>query len=341
MPTWRDRLHGDPLPWLLEPDHVQPAIRYFALRDLLDRGTDDSEVQEAHATVMATGSVPAILAAQKPEGYWVKPGPGYERYIGTTAQVTFLAQLGADGSDPRVQAACEYVLSHYIASHGGISGTGAPSNFVHCHAGNLEAALIDLGWLDDLRLQRALEWHARAVTGHEVASQDAKGTTEKYYKSGTTGPGFACAVNVGLPCGWGAIKALLAFSKVPSRFRTPLIEKALRQGVEFLFSRDPAIADYPFGMGSKPSGNWFKFGYPMSYVADVLQNLEVLAALGHGQDTRLANALNLVESKQDGQGRWSLEYTLNGKMWVDIETKGKPSKWITLRALRVLKAAYP
>ena len=136
-------------------------------------------------------------------------------------------------------------------------------------------------------------------------------------------------------------KSGLALSKVPSTQRTPTIQRAIDQGVEFLLSRDPAIADYPFGTGSKPSGNWFKFGYPMSYVADVLQNLEVLAALGHSKDPRLAQALALVESKQDSQGRWRMEYTYNGKMWVDIERNGQPSKWITLRALRLVKAAYP
>ena len=55
----------------------------------------------------------------------------------------------------------------------------------------------------------------------------------------------------------------------------------------------------------------------------------------------MARALELVKSKQDEQGRWRLEYTYNGKTWVDIEKRGQPSKWVTLRALRVMKAAYP
>lgn len=63
----------------------------------------------------------------------------------------------------------------------------------------------------------------------------------------------------------------------------------------------------------------------------------MLADLGYGGDPRLRNALQLILSKQDTQGRWKLENTLNGKMWIDIEKRGEPSKWITLRALRVLK----
>ena len=61
--------------------------------------------------------------------------------------------------------------------------------------------------------------------------------------------------------------------------------------------------------------------------------------LGYGDDPRLANALQFVLSKQDGEGRWSLENALSGKMWTDIEEKRKPGKWVTLRALRVLKRA--
>ncbi len=163
---------------------------------------------------------------------------------------------------------------------------------------------------------------------------------ERYY-SVTPGPLFACGANARLSCAWGGVKAMLALSKVPSALRTPILQRATDQGAEFLLSRDPAVADYPSGYSNNPSSSWFKFGYPIAYVTDVLQNLEALTALGYGQDPRLAHALELVESKQDSQGRWRMEYTYNGKTWADIEKKGQPSKWITLRALRVLKAAYP
>ena len=59
--------------------------------------------------------------------------------------------------------------------------------------------------------------------------------------------------------------------------------------------------------------------------------------MGYDEDPRLKRALEWILGKQDAQGRWKLENSLNGKMWADIEAKGKPRKWITLRALRVLK----
>ena len=134
---------------------------------------------------------------------------------------------------------------------------------------------------------------------------------------------------------------MLALGKVPPDLRTLAMRAAVDEGVKFLLAHDPAVADYPAGYSDKPSSSWFKFGYPIGYVTDVLQNLEALAALGHAQDPRLANALDLVKGKQGSQGRWRMEYSYKGKMWVDIEKGGQLSKWVTLRALRVLKEAYP
>ena len=84
-------MNRDPLlPWLLAPDPANPGVRYFALRDLLGRAEDDPEVREARAAIMATGPVPAILSAQHPDGYWVKPGSGYSpKYRGAVWQIIF------------------------------------------------------------------------------------------------------------------------------------------------------------------------------------------------------------------------------------------------------------
>ncbi len=87
----------------------------------------------------------------------------------------------------------------------------------------------------------------------------------------------------------------------------------------------------------KPSESWFRFGYPLGYVTDVLQNLEALTLLGYGGDVRLQRAKEVVLSKQDSDGRWRMKYTYNGKMWAEVETNGRPSKWVTLRALRILQ----
>lgn len=338
--VWLRRLNDNPMPWLLEPDQENPGVRYFALTDLLDRTLDDPEVTAAKRDVMTSGQVPAILDAQYPQGYWVKPGPGYSpKYRSTVWQAIFLAQLGADGSDPRVRTGCEHIFDHTLTEHGGFSMTAKPSGLIHCLQGNLGAAMIDLGWLGDERLDKALDWLARSITGEGLASAQDRQAPVRYLRSGNSAPGFACSANGHLPCAWGAIKAMLALSKVPDAARTETMHEAIQVGIEFLMGRDPAVADYPMGDRTKPNRSWFKFGFPVFYITDVLQNLEVLTALGFGTDPRLVPAVNLVLSKQDALGRWKMEYTYNGKTWVDVEQKGQISKWVTLRALRVLKGA--
>jgi hypothetical protein len=115
---------------------------------------------------------------------------------------------------------------------------------------------------------------------------------------------------------------------------------ALDVGTEFLLSRDPAVADYPMGYGNtRPSGSWFKLGFPSGYVASVLEVLEVLAELGLIGDPRLQHALDWLAEQQGPDGRWLNRYAYTGKTWGTIERQGRPSKWVTLRACSVLRAA--
>jgi hypothetical protein len=334
---WLAALQADPIDWLLQP--ADPAVRHLTLLQLLDRPADDPDVVTAGRAAMVADPIAAILAAQEPPGFWQKPGPGYAtKYRGTVWQVMFLEQLGADAGDERVQRACDYVLSHSLAQSGGFGASGAggaaqppPSAVIHCLNGNLLRALIGLGRLDDERVTRAIDWEARAITGEGIS---------RWYASGTPGPGFACAANERLPCAWGAVKALRGLAAIPEERRTPVVRRAIDAGAAFLLSRDPSVADYPAGWGNtRPSGSWFKLGFPSGYVADVLQDLEALAESGYGSDPRLAPAIDWLLAKQDADGRWTNEYAYNGKTWVDFERQGQPSKWVTLRACRFLRSA--
>jgi hypothetical protein len=157
------------------------------------------------------------------------------------------------------------------------------------------------------------------------------------YYSGKLGPGFLCGANNKMPCAWGAVKVMLAFSKLPVGKRTPLIERAIQRGVDFLLGVDPATANYPNGWAENPSGDWWKFGFPVFYITDMLQNVEALIRLGFGKDPRLANALELIRQKQDNNGRYALEFDYKGKTWVNWGEKKMPNKWVTYRASWVLK----
>jgi len=92
----------------------------------------------------------------------------------------------------------------------------------------------------------AIQWAAGTITGE---------SSPRWYASGTSGPGFACAANEGRPCAWGALKELAALARISPERRSASVRRAVDAGVAFLFSRDPAVADYPMGWGNtKPSG---------------------------------------------------------------------------------------
>jgi hypothetical protein len=213
----------------------------------------------------------------------------------------------------------------------------SPSGTVDCLQGNMLWSLMALGY-NDPRMDSAYEWMARTTTGEGVASMKEKHAEVRYF-GGKCGPTFACGANNKLPCAWGGVKVLLALSQVPAEKRSELIERAIRHGVDFFFGVDPSTAEYPNGWAAKPSGNWWKFGFPVFYVTDLLQIAEALVALGFGKDPRFANTLELIRSKQDEEGRWQLEYNYDGKTWLRFGKMKEPNEWVTLRALRVLKAA--
>jgi hypothetical protein len=321
-------LLDEALSWLLEPDPLNPAIRYFTLRDLLGRSEDDIEVLRAKEAIMESGPVPAILDAQHSDGYWARPGGGHSpSYTVTIWQIIFLAEMGANGDDDRVQSGCDYLLNNIVATNGGFSMNPrpVPSSVVHCLNGDPLHALLRLGFENDPRVRNAMEWQVNAITGEGGI---------RFYRSGTSGNGFACSYNKRQACAWGAAKAMKALSAVPPDKRSPAMVRAIEVGSSFLLSRDLAKADYPYT--DRINSSWFTFGFPLSYRSDILEIMTVLTTLGYGDDSRLANAHRFILDKRDDQGRWIMEKTLNGKMWENIEKKGHPSKWITLRALLAL-----
>jgi hypothetical protein len=321
-----------PLAWLLEPANA--SARFLCLRDLVDRPAADPERAAAQLAIPRQDPARAILDAQWPEGYWVAPGVGYSpKHKATVWQLIFLASLGA----PRtvaVDRACAYVLDHSRLPDGRFTAHAADLSQRHRHArgavaclnGNLLKAMAQLGYADP-RLGQSLEALADIVLCDQ----------------------FCCRFNAvkplparmadGLPCAWGAIKALAAFAQVPAGDRSPAVRQAVAAGIEFLLDEQGAassLATMEYPTVTVPSPLWLRFGFPLGHTSDLVELLEVLGQLGLGQDPRLTAAADLVEGKQDGAGRWTLEYTPENT-WTGFGATGHPNKWVTLRALRALK----
>ena len=327
------RRDADPIPWLLEGG---AAERHAALTRLLGAAPDDPEVQEARRAIMTEGPVPAILAEQQADGHWESQDRFYAaKYRGTVWTLLILAELDADGADARVRAACEAVLRDaQDPDSGGFStgrskkaGGGLPSGVIPCLTGNLVFALVRLGMLDDPRVQRGLDW----ITTYQ-RFDDAEGDAP------TGWPYDRYEMCWGRhTCSMGAIKALKALAEIPPERRTPAMQATISGGAEFFLRHHIHRRSHDLNRDSKPG--WRRFGSPLMYQTDALEILLVLTRLGY-RDERMREALDLVASRADDQGRWGLQQTFNDRFVVPIEAKGEPSRWVTLRALEVLRASH-
>jgi hypothetical protein len=334
--SWKNQLQSDSLPWLLESDN--PGVRYLALRDLFDLFPDDKKLKSARKSAHKDGPIAVVLAKMAADGHWVTTGPGYNpKYRSTVWSLILLAQLGASiKEDKRIAQACSYLLDHMCEGGQFTSITsGTPAGTIDCLQGNLLWSLTELG-CDDPCMDKAYEWMARTVTGEGIAPMEDRNAPVRYYAY-KCGPTFACGVNNKLPCAWGGVKVMMAFSNLPADKQTPLIKRAIKQGVDFFFGIDPLTAKYPTRIESKPNRAWWKFGFPVFYVTDLLQLAEALTGLGYADDSRLSGVINLIREKQNEHGQWLMEYEYPGKTWLDFGEKKQPNEWVTLRAMKVLK----
>jgi hypothetical protein len=330
MTNWRVCLKADATAWLLEKSN--PSVRYLTLTNILDREKTDPEAKRAKEEIMLSGVVPKILKRQE-AGSWNSPGRFYvDKYKGTVWQLIILAEHEADGNSRQVRDACEYILrcsqdpdSYGFAYHqrGGNDG-GRHSEVVPCLTGNMIWSLIKLGYLDDERVRKGIEWIAKYQRFDDGADTHPEGWPYDRYEM--------CWGNHS--CHMGVVKALKALSVVPKEQRSRNVSAAIERGCDYLLAHRIYKQSHNLSKTAKPG--WLKLQFPLMYQTDILENALVLLDLGI-KDTRMQEAIDKIGSKQNSDGKWNLEGTFNGRFQVDIEVKGKPSKWITYRALRVLK----
>jgi hypothetical protein len=334
MGDWKSILKADPTTWLLEEDN--PSVRYFTLTEILDKPISDSEVKVAKNAIMNVGVGPQILARQNDDGYWETPTAFYTaKYRGTMWQLMILAELGADRRDSRLSKACEFILANsQNPESSGFSmwlsvktGGGRRSGVIPCLTGNMVWSLIRLGYLEDPRVQRGINWIITYQRFDDGIKEALKGWPYDKY--------VMCWGKH--TCHMGAVKALKALAEVPADKRTGEVEATIKNGAEHMFRHHIYKRSHDLSRVSKPG--WLRFGFPLMYQTDALEILGILTKLGY-KDERMQETVDLVISKQDTQGRWTLENTFNGQFQVDIERKGELSKWVTLNALKALKRFY-
>jgi hypothetical protein len=329
--AWTDRLKGFPLEWLLETsDH---SVRYWALKQLMDKPQGDPDVQRAQEALMEYKHVKAVLGGQSSEGHWVDPGDMYNpKYRASTHSLLVLAELGAKPT-PAIERGIEHIFEFQRDSGHFLTGKpktarGYASRVTDgcCLDANVLYYLNHFCYLNDPRTGRLigflLEDHSPEEAGWKCRAYPID-------------PSKVFAQN----CYMGAAKVLRAFSVIPAGRRSADIKAVIDREVESVLEN--GVYRYlrnPDG-SRKDKADWKRFGFPLFYQSDILEVLDALTRLGV-RDARMEPAMELVLDAQQGNGSWLLKHTFNGKMWIDIDVKHRPSKWITLRALRVLKKYY-
>jgi hypothetical protein len=332
MARWGKLMTPDLAEWLL--DRENPSIRYFTLRDIDDLPETDTDVIEAKQTIMQSTPVQRILAKQTKGGYWGKAEDFYEhsKYKGTVWNVILLAELGADASSEQVRAAGEFILQAVRDRQSGgyahisdlISDGGKHDAVIPCLTGNMLWSLIRFGLRRDQRVQDGINWIA---TCQRFDDKDTKPPQEFPYTVR-----YQCWGRH--TCMMGAVKALRALAEIPVEERSVQVIDTLNAGVEFLLKHHLFKRSHNLEKVAKP--DWLKLGFPTMWHTNVLEMLDVLTHLGC-RDERMQEAVDLVLSKRDEQGRWPMELSYNKRMLVSFENEGEPSKWVTLQALRALK----
>jgi len=333
--------------WLLEQDN--PAVAALTRTTLLGEADDAPAVARHRARRNEYEPVTRILDAQLEDGSWAPPVRDYQKYGGSLWQVHFLGELWADGTDPRVARAAEYAFSRQLPDGSWSCTDGQARGSIPCLTANVARALARLGYARDERVIRALEYVSAMHAEHGLACPPG----------GTT-------LTLNAYCHMLAPKLLLLLAEVPrdmwpegaepvrdsavAALRDKQVFRCLPKGARDFADlayrakteereglRERWIAENgPLEYGEKPG--WLRFGYPLSYNSDVLEALAALSGVGETRRPEYEPAFAAVVSAADAQMRWPLRNTFNGKMLADVEVKGAPSKWLTLRALQVLDA---
>ncbi len=311
--------------WLLEED--QPSVRYLALRQLLRQKESDPEVRATKARIPKVGWVAEILARRDPAGWWVRDRGWLEpRFVGTHWNMLALADLGATRAIPEVDRSSEYWMAKSPLRGGGVGGFGKGKGH-HCYTANMARGLIQLGFEDDPRVRRTLDWIVR--TCHPKGGWSCRFSTD--------GPAPSRSLD--------AWEGLAAFAALPRAKWTPGIQACVERTAEYYLEHEL----HQQGDRYEP---WYRFHWPVHYYYDLLIGLGCLTALGYGRDPRLGYALDLLRSKRRPDGRWNLDAAQpdpdpETARWFEehperrpapltFEAAGRPSKMITLRALTVL-----
>jgi hypothetical protein len=308
--------------WLLGGD---PAIRWQVLRDVV--GAADGAVERERRKVARDGWGARLLAEQDPHGTWAggrssDGGLYHPKWTSTTYTMLLLRDFGLAPTNGQARRACRLLLDQGLQRDGGINYGWTPSET--CVTGMVLSILGHFEY-DDARLD--------TLAVHLLGQQMPDGGWNCRRRFGATHASVHTTISV--------LEGLRLYElhrrpgtspSAPPTVRS--VRAAQTRGREFLLVHR-LFRSHRTGEIIKPI--FTKFSYPPRWHYDILRALDYFQAVGAPRDKRLGEAIDIVRSTQRDDGRWPLDNCYKGKTWFQLEPVGAPSRWNTLRALRVLK----
>jgi hypothetical protein len=290
--------------WLLDSD---PAIRWQVMRDLTDVPAD--EVAAERARVAHEGWGAQLLALQPPDGVW-GGGAYFPEWTATTPTLQLLRAFGIDPATPEARRALELVRA------------------------NAKWEYDDLPYFDG-EVEPCINGQAVAVGAY--FGQDVKVIVDRLLTDQMEDGGWNCEQERGSTRGSfdttiNVLEGFLEYERATGG--NPEVAAARIHGQEYLLERR-LLRRLSTGELAQP--RWLYLAFPNGWHYDPLRALDHLRDAGVVPDDRMAEAIGIIESKRDADGRWPLDHAHHDKLLVDLgEREDDPSRWITLRALRVL-----
>jgi len=300
--------------WLLDAD---PAIRWQVMRDLAD---DPADVVAAERSRIATqGWGARLLALQAPDGRWAGKAWSHD-WTDTFHVLELLRWMGLDPGSEEARRAVRLVREHVTWRDPEFETPWADNRFFEgevepCINGNVVATGSYFG--EDMG----------ALVARLLGEQLPDGGWNCEVENGATVSSFGTTINV--------LEGLLEHERATGG--SAVVRAARLRGEEYLLERRLFRRK---STGEVIDPTWLRFSFPHWYHYDVLRGLDHLRASGATPDDRVQEAISLVAGQRDADGRWPLQHVHEGEAHVDMETEeGTPSRWNTLRAMRVLRWA--
>ena len=297
------------LDWLLDAD---PAIRWQVMRDLTHEPADLVAAKRSRVATEGWGA--EVLALQGTDGHWAAVGDSAPDWV-TFRALLLLRDMGLDPLSDQARRAVALVRDNVTWLAPGEAWHGRS-----LFAGEVEPCINGRVVAIGAYYGQDVE----AVVDRLLGEQMADGGWNCEQEHGSTRGSFHTTINV--------LEGLLEFERANGG--KPEVAVARGGGQEHLLERGmlrrrttAEVIDPAF----------MQFLFPSGYHYDVLRGLDYLRSAGVTPDERVAEAIELAESKRDTDGRWPLENVHPDETFFDLgEREGKPSRWNTLRALRVL-----